>query len=538
MHGSGDDVDAELAELRAAQRALEASCRHYAELYEHLPVAVVTLDEQGIIVEGNLTASVALRAERPLAGRALATLLDAKHEDIVAHVRTALASARRTLTDVACRAGGTVELVSVAARGGDARVWTALHDLSERRHGEDVLRLLAATGDAVGASLDPDEIATTAARLAVPFLADVAVVDLAATETTWRRAAVATRERDEDRWLAAVEPAFSVHPELRAAAKQAIERGTPVRVADLGPHQGGDTASFAALAPHAAVVAPLRSEGRTLGVLTLLSSRPGRDFGGDSVALVGELARRVSAALANSALHAAVVAANRAKNEFLAIVSHELRTPLAAVFMWTHTLRAASSPEARNRAIAALERAAQMQSRLVEDLVDVARSVGGRLSLSLERVGFTAIVHGTIDALAGEAQATGVRLSLAVDPAVGTGDVWGDPHRLAQIAGNLVANAIKYSDKGGNVRVELDRDAEDVRLRVADEGRGIDAAVLPHVFELFKPGEHGGAGLGVGLAIARELTRLHGGTIDADSAGAGKGATFTVRLPALPAREK
>jgi signal transduction histidine kinase/ActR/RegA family two-component response regulator len=225
--------------------------------------------------------------------------------------------------------------------------------------------------------------------------------------------------------------------------------------------------------------------------------------------------------------------ANRLKDEFLATLSHELRTPLNAVLGWARMLRSAPvEPQVRARALESIERNAHAQARLIEDLLEISRIVTGKLRIQVQQVDLATIVDAAVDVVQPAAAARRIRMTaeIAVRPAFTSGD----PDRLQQVVWNLLSNAVKFTPEGGAVAVRLEGGAG-YRIRVTDNGQGIDTRFLPHVFEPFRQAdgttsrEHGG--LGLGLAIARQLVELHGGTISADSEGRGKGATFEVYLP-------
>jgi signal transduction histidine kinase/ActR/RegA family two-component response regulator len=225
---------------------------------------------------------------------------------------------------------------------------------------------------------------------------------------------------------------------------------------------------------------------------------------------------------------------NRLKDEFLATVSHELRTPLTAIIGWAHMLRHSSLDEATaQRGLETIERNAQAQAQLVEDILDVSRVIAGKLRLSIVPVDLAAVVNAAIDSVQLAAEAKGIQLEVTLDPSAR--HVSGDAGRLQQVVWNLLSNAIKFTEEGGVVCVRLRRAGTDVELRVSDDGCGISRDFLPHIFERFRQADgtitrrHGG--LGLGLAIARHLVELHGGTVTAESAGEGKGAAFTIRLP-------
>ena len=251
-----------------------------------------------------------------------------------------------------------------------------------------------------------------------------------------------------------------------------------------------------------------------------------------------------AAALRAEQAHAArreAEAANRAKDDFLAVLSHELRTPLNATFGWVRMLRSGRlDGAAADHALEVIERSVTQQSRLISDLLDASRIVFGRLELSMQPVDFPALVAAVVESIRPTAEIRGIGLKSELDP--DAGPVQGDPDRLRQVVENILGNAIKFTAPSGAVTVELVRDI-DVRLIVRDTGRGIDPELLPHVFDRFKQSDiastRAHSGLGLGLAIVRHLVELHGGRVRAESEGGGQGATFTVVLPigAAPAHE-
>jgi signal transduction histidine kinase/ActR/RegA family two-component response regulator/sensor domain CHASE-containing protein len=226
--------------------------------------------------------------------------------------------------------------------------------------------------------------------------------------------------------------------------------------------------------------------------------------------------------------------ANRLKDEFLATISHELRTPLTAMLGWARMLRSDKLDKPTSgRAIEAIERNAKTQAQLIEDLLDISRIITGKLHLEVRPVDIVTVIDSAIDAVRPAADAKSIRLQTRLEP--GAGLVMGDPNRLQQVVWNLLSNAIKFTPLEGSVRVSLEPVGSYLEITVVDTGQGIAPEFLPQVFERFRQGDssitrkHGG--LGLGLAIVRHLVELHGGTVNADSAGEGKGATFKVRLP-------
>jgi PAS domain S-box-containing protein len=226
--------------------------------------------------------------------------------------------------------------------------------------------------------------------------------------------------------------------------------------------------------------------------------------------------------------------ADRLKDEFLATLSHELRTPLTSILGWASMIRSGEvdGPHA-TRAIETIERNARSQARLIDDLLDVSRIITGNLRLDLHPLNLAPIVDAALDALRPTADVKGIRLQTRFFPAECL--VKGDSNRLRQVIWNLLSNAIKFTQRGGSVNVNLSCVESTARLTVSDTGEGISAAFLPYVFDRFRQAEGSisrkQGGLGLGLAVARHLVELHGGTISAESEGLGKGSMFTVDLP-------
>ena len=228
--------------------------------------------------------------------------------------------------------------------------------------------------------------------------------------------------------------------------------------------------------------------------------------------------------------------ANRIKDEFLAILSHELRSPLNAIQGWATLLRTRKLNEAATaRALATIERNAKLQTQLIEDLLDVSRILRGKLNLDMVSVNLASTIEASIDTTRLAAEAKSIEIVSLIDANVGV--VLGDPNRLQQVVWNLLSNAIKFTPSGGRVEVCLERNGTQAQIRVSDTGKGISPDFLPYVFERFRQADGSTTrkygGLGLGLAIVRHLVELHGGTVEAESEGEGKGATFTVRLPLM-----
>jgi PAS domain S-box-containing protein len=230
-------------------------------------------------------------------------------------------------------------------------------------------------------------------------------------------------------------------------------------------------------------------------------------------------------------------AASRSKDEFLSTLSHELRTPLTAMLGWARMLNTGRlDEETKRQALEAIERNASAQQQLIEDILDMSRVISGKMRLKVRPVDLDKIVEAAVDAILPTAAAKDIRVQRILDSAACT--VSADPIRLQQVVWNLLSNAVKFTPKGGRIQIRLERVDSHVEIVVMDTGQGISADVLPFVFDRFRQADSSStrahAGLGLGLSIVRHLVELHGGNVEAESEGNGKGATFTVKLP-IPA---
>jgi signal transduction histidine kinase/ActR/RegA family two-component response regulator len=235
-------------------------------------------------------------------------------------------------------------------------------------------------------------------------------------------------------------------------------------------------------------------------------------------------------------MRAVAEAANRSKDEFLTMVSHELRSPLNAVLGYTRLLRSgAPDGDFIARAASIIERNGKAQLQIVEDLLDSARIITGKLRLETEPTDLVPVLGAALDVVRPAAESKGVDLVALFSPL--PEHALGDPDRLQQIIWNLLSNAVKFTPEGGRVELRMEGDAEHIRVAVCDNGLGIEPEFLPHVFDRFRQADTSVArrfgGLGLGLSLVKQLTELHGGTIAAASEGLGCGATFTITLPRL-----
>ncbi|MEG4517694.1 MULTISPECIES: response regulator [unclassified Microcoleus] len=299
-------------------------------------------------------------------------------------------------------------------------------------------------------------------------------------------------------------------------------------------------------------------DGRTLGLIQLSDKYEG-EFAEDDETILMQLAQAVSGAIDNARLYEESQQANRMKDEFLATLSHELRSPLNAILGWAQLLQQRNfNPAATGRALETIERNAKLQTQLIDDLLDISRIIRGKLTLNPCAVNLISLVEGALNTVRLAADAKSINLRFAIgDLGLETAEfsqlgkvsgnpqsqlnprfwVSGDPGRLQQVIWNLLTNAIKFTPRGGRVEIRLQRVDSEVELAVTDTGIGVAPNFLPYVFESFRQADatitRNYSGLGLGLAIVRQLVELHGGTVWASSPGLDRGSTFTFRLPSL-----
>jgi PAS domain S-box-containing protein len=284
---------------------------------------------------------------------------------------------------------------------------------------------------------------------------------------------------------------------------------------------------------------PVKSRsGEALGGLLFGHPEAGR-FTADHERIAVGIASWASVALENARLYLAAQDASRLKDEFLATLSHELRTPLNAILGYARMLRSGILPADKlPRAIETIERNASSLTLIVEDVLDVSRIISGKMRLDVRPVEIAKVVRESVEAVMPAANAKAIAIDCTVDQ--GTGAIPGDPERLQQIVWNLLSNAVKFTGRGGRVQVTLGAKGANAVLTITDTGIGIAPNFLPHIFDRFRQGDAGTTrergGLGLGLAISRQLVELHGGTIAGSSAGLGVGSTFTVTLPLAAAQ--
>jgi signal transduction histidine kinase/ActR/RegA family two-component response regulator len=284
--------------------------------------------------------------------------------------------------------------------------------------------------------------------------------------------------------------------------------------------------------PQSGHIGPLSNDGAVIGTITIVEDVS------DPLASEAQLRKQIAAL---QTARTTAENALRAKDEFLSTLSHEIRTPLSAVLGWVRILlgREEIDRALLDRGLHVIERNATAQAKIIDDMLDMARIVAGKLRLEKQLVRLQSVVPAAVDVIMPAATAKGVTVRTTMNPT--TPQVNGDPDRLQQVVWNLLSNALKFTDAGGTVDVRLDVQGNGARISVSDNGQGISPEFLPSVFERFRQNDasstrrHGG--LGLGLALVRELVELHGGSVRAASPGINKGSTFTIDLPTVVSAE-
>jgi PAS domain S-box-containing protein len=410
-------------------------------------------------------------------------------------------------------------------------------------HARQQAAFLAEAGTVLSSALDYEATLRAVARLSVPRIADWCAVDIVGVGGGLQRITVAHVDPKKVELARMLQERYPADPTAPGGVHEVIRTGRPAYMARIPParleaagRDGEHLRIMRELNLTSYMCLPLTIQGKAIGAITFVSAESGRQYSAEHVRFAGELATRASLAIENARAYERANEASRLKDEFLATLSHELRTPLNAVLGYARMMRSEMlPPEKASSAWDVVERNATSLQHIIEDVLDVSRIITGRLRLNVEPVDLPGILRDAVATVMPAADARGVRVETLIEPL--TAPVSGDADRLQQIVWNLLSNAIKFTPRGGKVQLRLSRVNSHVEVTVSDTGRGISPDFLPFVFERFRQAdasftrEHGG--LGLGLAIAKHLAELHGGTITASSGGPDQGTTFTVRLPLM-----
>jgi two-component system, chemotaxis family, CheB/CheR fusion protein len=529
-----------------AESALRRSEQVLSDFFENAAIGLHWVGPDGTVLRAN-------RSELQLLGYST--------EEYVGHHISEFHADREVIDDVLGRLaqGETLRNYDARLRGKDGSIRHVLidsnvlweegrfvhsrcftRDVTDQKRAESALRFLLDASERLSSSLDYEATLRAAARLAVPTLADGAFVDMVEQDQV-RRMAAEHVDPVRRQQLEHIVSSYPCLPESAWGVSRVIRAGKSELLSPLSDEVLVGSAFdevhlglLRRLGIHASLCVPLGVGDRVIGALTLVVHDAARAFGPSEIALAEELGRRTGIALENARLYREAQDASQLRDEFLATLSHELRTPLNAIVGWSEMLRQGALDAATaTRAVETIQRNAQLQTQLISDILDVSRIIAGKLRLNYGDFDIGETVAGVVDGMRPAASAKGVEIVTVLPEA--RLPFHGDPARIQQIAGNLVANAVKFVPAGGHVEVQVVPGPAFVELSVVDNGHGIRPEYLPHIFERFRQGEqlrgrrHGG--LGLGLAIVKHLVELHGGAVEAANRPAGKGAVFTVRLP-------
>ncbi len=424
----------------------------------------------------------------------------------------------------------------------EAARWIA--ETSERRS-----RFLAEVSAALGSSIDLDATLLRVTRMAVPLLADLCAVDLLQPDGSIRRVAHAHVDPVKDPLVRELRERHGFNPEAPSGVPAVVRTRQSVLISDAGPSDLAEAATSAEqlamlrrLGLRSWMIVPLIAHQRVLGAITFAVTESPRRYGPVDLALAETVAHRAASAIENATLYAQAQAAqaeaetaNRLKDEFLAMLGHELRNPLGAISNAVHILDRVDDPRglSATQAREIISRQVQHLSGLIDDLLDVGRVMTGKIRLDRGPLDLFQAVERSLHTLsaAGKTHEHTIRLNGE--------SVWvdGDVTRIEQVVLNLVENALRYTPAGGAIRIDAFQEEDRAVLRVEDTGAGIHRDLLPRIFDLFVQGERGPdrshGGLGIGLTLVKRLAELHGGKVEAVSAGPGMGSVFTLTLPAL-----
>ena len=530
------ELECQNRQLREAQAELEESRRRYADLYDLAPVAYVTLDRQGCIRGGNLTATRLLRTSREtLLGLPLATLVErSDHGRLFEHLRRCFETRTEAATEMTLSGKRpmplAVQVTSAPIFDGDKEVVecrTTLTDVSALRRGHDRLTLLSETSWLLCAAVDPRRHLRAVTRLTIDRFADVALLDLVAEDGTLKR----TEQAGRSGTLAPSPKVSSWGSSFQREvlrSRQSIFvsncRGREMEAAalDLAPMAGGTVSSW--------MMVPLLSRGAAIGVLTVAAAgRIGR-FVADDLRTAEDLAARIGVVLDNARLHEQARNALAARDEMLACVAHDLRNPVHTIMLSTNGVSDAPPGIERRKGWPELQRvrrSAEQISRMIGDLTEVSRLDAGTFDLALGPRDVRSLLSEAFESLLPLAQEK--KVALRIELPVEAHMVLCDRERVFQVLANLIGNAVKFTPPGGAIDISSKSSERMVVLTVSDNGPGVPASDRGNIFAKYWQGDGAREGRGLGLYIAKRLVEAHGGSIWCESEAA-KGTTMSLTL--------
>ncbi|MBN3908262.1 MAG: response regulator [Nostoc sp. NMS1] len=558
-------------ELQATRIAVEKERQRYQELFDFAPDGYLVTDTYGTILEANQATTILLNiSQRFLIRKPLVSFIgqsdrqaffnylsQLQHLDRGGEWEVCLQPREKVCFDVA------LTVVTVRNQVGKrvALRWL-MRDISKRRRleserkqlfaSEQAARIAAETAErrsnflaeasrVLASSLDYRSTLTSVAQLAVPTLADWCIVDVVENNSAaFSNPVIAASEPQKEALVRELRQRYPISIDADYGLPKVLRTGKPELVTNILEsslqRKAWNEEYLNLLQVKSYMVVPLLVRQRKLGTIVFVSAQLGRYYTIVDLAMAEELAQRAASAIENAQLYQQAQEANRIKDEFLAIVSHELRTPLNSMLGWVQIIRHRKLDEAiTSRALATIERNAKLQSKLIEDILDISRIVQGKIRLNIRKVDFVNVIKAAIEGIYPTSEIKDIQVESKLDWSVG--EVMGDAERLQQVVWNLLSNAVKFTPSGGRVEVCLKQVNSNAQISVSDTGKGISADFLPYIFERFRQADSTTTrvegGLGLGLAIVRHLVEMHSGRVYAVSEGEGRGATFTVLLPLI-----
>ncbi|MHB8645365.1 MAG: sensor histidine kinase [Thermomicrobiales bacterium] len=413
--------------------------------------------------------------------------------------------------------------------------------ISEREVIEENLDFLAQASKILSSSLDYETTLVRVAQLGVPRIADWCTVDMRTEGGAIKQLAVAHVDPDKAQWARELNKANPPDPDAPTGVPNVLRTGQSEFYPEItdemlvaAAHNEEELTLVRRIGFSSAIVAPMRIQDETIGAITFVSAESGRHYTQADLAMAEEVANRAALAVENARLYSDAQRAIAVRDEFMSLASHELKTPVTSLKMYTQVLRRQAERRGETdvtERFIKMERQIDKLTGLINDLLNVARIEGGRLEFLDELFDLNAVVREAVDAV----QPTTAKHTITIEGDIDT-PIWGDGERIGQVVTNLLTNAVKYSPQADRVLVRLAREDERAIVSVQDFGIGIDEDHQPKIFDQFyrvsDPSEKTYPGLGLGLHIASEIVRRHGGTLGVQSAK-NAGAIFTVTLPVI-----
>ncbi|MBC1224503.1 response regulator [Nostoc sp. UCD121] len=558
-------------ELQATRIAVENERQRYQELFDFAPDGYLVTDTYGTILEANQTATILLNiSQRFLIRKPLLSFIGQSDHQAFFYYLTQLQHLDRGGEWEVClqpreKVCFDVALTVVTVRnqlGKPVALRWLMRDISKRRRlesereqlfcREQAARIaaeaaqrrsnfLAEASCVLASSLDYRNTLTTVAQLAVPTLADWCIVDVVENNSAaFNNPVIAASDSQKEALVRKLRQRYPIFIDADYGLPKVLQTGKPELVTNILEsslqRKAWNDEYLNLLQVKSYMVVPLQVRQHKLGTIVFASTQSGRYYTTVDLAMAEELAQRAASAIENAQLYWQAQEANRIKDEFLAIVSHELRTPLNSMLGWVQIIRHRKLDEAiTSKALATIERNAKLQSKLIDDILDISRIVQGKIRLNLRKVDLVIVINAAIEAIYPTSEIKDIQVESKLDSLVG--EVMGDAERLQQVVWNLLSNAVKFTPSGGRVEICLKQVNSNAQISVSDTGKGISPDFLPYIFERFRQADSTttrvDGGLGLGLAIVRHLVEIHSGTVYAVSEGEGRGATFTVLLPLI-----